>query len=75
MTGWHTAHYLRMILPVSLGVMLLAAYNKAIVKTYLHPIWLTVLGFLVVVFYGGFGRADYYSIDAAVKYVGWSLLQ
>ena len=39
-----------MILPVSLGVMLLAAYNKAIVKTYKHPIWLTALGFLVVVF-------------------------
>jgi len=39
-----------MILPVSLGVMLLAAYNTSIVKTYKHPIWLTVLGFLVVVF-------------------------
>ncbi len=50
MTGWHTAHYLRMILPVSLGVMLLAAYNKAIVKTYQHPKWLTAFGFLVVIF-------------------------
>lgn len=39
-----------MILPVSLGVMLLAAYNKAIIKTYRHPLWLTALGFLVVVF-------------------------
>ncbi|MEX0637045.1 MAG: hypothetical protein WD135_09780, partial [Ferruginibacter sp.] len=39
-----------MILPVSLGVMLLAAYKTAIIKTYKHPIWLTVLGFLVVVF-------------------------
>ncbi len=39
-----------MILPVSLGVMLLAAYKTAIIKTYKHPIWLAVLGFLVVVF-------------------------
>jgi Mn2+/Fe2+ NRAMP family transporter len=38
------------ILPVSLGAMLLAAYKTAIVKTYKHPIWLAVLGFLVVVF-------------------------
>jgi Mn2+/Fe2+ NRAMP family transporter len=39
-----------MILPVSLGVMLLAAYKTSIVKTYKHPVWLAVLGFLVVVF-------------------------
>lgn len=39
-----------MILPISLGAMLLAAYKSAIVKTYKHPIWLTVLGCLVVVF-------------------------
>lgn len=39
-----------MILPVSLGVMLLAAYKTSIIKTYKHPIWLTVLGFLVVIF-------------------------
>jgi Mn2+/Fe2+ NRAMP family transporter len=39
-----------MILPVSLGVMLLAAYKMSIIKTYKHPIWLTVLGFLVVIF-------------------------
>ncbi len=39
-----------MILPVSLGAMLLAAYKISIVKTYKHPIWLTILGFLVVVF-------------------------
>ena len=39
-----------MILPVSLGAMLLAAYKTAIIKTYKHPIWLAVLGFLVVIF-------------------------
>ena len=39
-----------MILPVSLGSMLLAAYKTSIIKTYKHPIWLTVLGYLVVAF-------------------------
>nr|MBC7612520.1 divalent metal cation transporter [Pseudopedobacter sp.] len=39
-----------MILPVSLGAMLLAAYKASIVKTYKHPVWLAILGFLVVVF-------------------------
>jgi len=39
-----------MILPVSLGAMLLAAYKTSVIKTYKHPIWLTVLGYLVVVF-------------------------
>ena len=39
-----------MILPVSLGAMLLAAYKTSIINTYKHPIWLTVLGYLVVVF-------------------------
>lgn len=39
-----------MILPVSLGVMLLAAYKSSIVKTYKHPVWLAILGFLVVIF-------------------------
>ena len=39
-----------MILPVSLGVMLLAAYRFKIVKTYKHPLWLSILGGIVVVF-------------------------
>lgn len=37
-----------LILPVSLGVMLLASRNKNIVGEYKHPIWLTVLGCIVV---------------------------
>jgi len=37
-----------LILPVSLGVMLLASRNKKIVGDYKHPIWLTVLGCIVV---------------------------
>lgn len=39
-----------MILPVSLGVMLLAAYRTKIVKSYKHPLWLSILGGIVVVF-------------------------
>lgn len=44
-----------LILPVSLGVMLLAAYRTTIVKAYKHPLWLTVSGVLVVIFMTGLG--------------------
>ncbi|WP_224997379.1 NRAMP family divalent metal transporter [Cesiribacter sp. SM1] len=37
-----------LILPLSLGTILLAAYNKRIVGDYRHPLWLTVFGILVV---------------------------
>jgi Mn2+/Fe2+ NRAMP family transporter len=36
-----------LILPVSLGVMLVAAYRKKIVGEYRHPRWLAALGALV----------------------------
>lgn len=40
-----------LILPVSLGVVLLAAYNKKIIgEGYRHPMVLTVLGWIMVVF-------------------------
>ncbi len=40
-----------LILPISLGVMLLAAYRKDIIGSdYKHPIVLTVLGWIMVVF-------------------------
>lgn len=41
-----------LILPISLGVMLLAAYNKKILGTdkYKHPVLLTVLGWVMVAF-------------------------
>jgi Mn2+/Fe2+ NRAMP family transporter len=40
-----------LILPVSLGVILLAAFNKKIVGTeYNHPKVLAVLGWIMVVF-------------------------
>ncbi|WP_163101977.1 NRAMP family divalent metal transporter [Peribacillus alkalitolerans] len=38
-----------LILPLSLGVMLVAAYKKSIVGDYKHPIWMTVFGAIVVV--------------------------
>jgi Mn2+/Fe2+ NRAMP family transporter len=38
-----------LILPLSLGVMLVAAYRRSIVGDYRHPAWLTALGVLVVV--------------------------
>lgn len=38
-----------LILPITLGVMLLAAYNKKIVGDYKHPLWMTVFGTIVVI--------------------------
>jgi len=38
-----------LILPLSLGCMLLAAYRKDIIGDYKHPVLLTVLGWVVVV--------------------------
>jgi Mn2+/Fe2+ NRAMP family transporter len=37
------------ILPLSLGVMVAAAYRRALVGNYKHPTWLAVSGVLVVV--------------------------
>ncbi len=37
-----------LILPITLGVMLLAAYNKKIVGDYKHPAWMTAFGVIVV---------------------------
>jgi Mn2+/Fe2+ NRAMP family transporter len=41
-----------MILPVSLAVMLLAAYRTKIVGAYRHPVWLTVTGVTVMLVMG-----------------------
>ncbi|MCF6136361.1 NRAMP family divalent metal transporter [Pseudalkalibacillus berkeleyi] len=38
-----------LILPISLGVMLIAAHKPKIVGSYKHPIWLTVFGSIIVV--------------------------
>jgi Mn2+/Fe2+ NRAMP family transporter len=37
-----------LILPISLSLILLAAYNKKIVGSYRHPVWMAVFGLLVV---------------------------
>ncbi len=39
-----------LILPLSLGCVLLAAYKKEVVKDYVHPMWMTALGWVIVVF-------------------------
>jgi Mn2+/Fe2+ NRAMP family transporter len=38
-----------LILPITLGTILIAASNKKIVKEYKHPKWLLYLGYLVVI--------------------------
>lgn len=38
-----------LLLPLSLGVMLVAAHRRSIVGTYRHPLWLTVAGAVVAV--------------------------
>lgn len=38
-----------LILPISLGVMLIAAHKPKIVGSYRHPIWLTVFGGIIVI--------------------------
>jgi Mn2+/Fe2+ NRAMP family transporter len=37
-----------LILPITLGVMLIAAYKKNIVGDYKHPAWMTIFGVIVV---------------------------
>ena len=38
-----------LLLPLSLGVMLVAAHRRSVVGEYRHPLWLTVAGVVVVV--------------------------
>ncbi|GGB42557.1 NRAMP family divalent metal transporter [Fictibacillus barbaricus] len=37
-----------LILPISLGVMLIAAYKPNIVGDYKHPVWMTIFGVIIV---------------------------
>ncbi len=39
-----------LILPLSLGSILLAAYRKDIIGDYKHPIWMTAFGYIMVAF-------------------------
>lgn len=38
-----------LILPISLGLILLAAHKTKIVGDYKHPVWMTISGFIVVI--------------------------
>ncbi|WP_345242790.1 NRAMP family divalent metal transporter [Pontibacillus salipaludis] len=38
-----------LILPLSLGVILIAAHKKSVVGDYKHPIWLTIFGAFIVI--------------------------
>lgn len=51
------------ILPITLAVILLAAYKTRIVGAYKHPIWLTVFGLLVV------GIMTYMSCSVLIGYL------
>lgn len=54
-----------LILPISLGICLIASQKKSIMGTgYKHPIWLLVLGILVVVI------SAYLGIDTFVSKMG-----
>jgi len=53
------------ILPIALGVMLVAAYRSKIIATYKQPLWLTVLGVLVV------GTMTWMSIGAIAQMLGY----
>lgn len=38
-----------LILPIALGVMLIAAYKSKIVGDYKHPMWMTIFGIIIVI--------------------------
>lgn len=38
-----------LILPIALGVMLIAAHKKKIVGDYKHPLWMTIFGVVIVI--------------------------
>ncbi|MCS0674002.1 NRAMP family divalent metal transporter [Cytobacillus firmus] len=38
-----------LILPIALGVMLIAAYKTKIVGDYKHPLWMTIFGIIIVI--------------------------
>lgn len=52
------------ILPLSLGIMLVAAYRSKVVSSYKQPLWLTILGVIVV------GTMTWMSIGAIAQMMG-----
>lgn len=53
-----------LILPISLGLILLGAYKTKIVGDYKHPVWMTVCGAIVVV------AMAILSVQTLIKYFG-----
>ncbi|WP_062232156.1 NRAMP family divalent metal transporter [Fictibacillus sp. FJAT-27399] len=51
-----------MILPIMLGVMLVAAYNKKIVGSYKHPLWMTIVGAIIVIGMAAMGIDTFMSL-------------
>src|SRR5690606_21457778 len=41
-----------LILPIALGIVLVAAYRKDLMKQYQHPAWMSVAGWIVVAVMG-----------------------
>ena len=52
------------ILPFALGLILLAARKKQIVGEYVHPLWLQIAGWLVVLIMSGFSLWTIYDFFA-----------
>jgi Mn2+/Fe2+ NRAMP family transporter len=40
------------ILPIALALLLLAAYQQKIIGNYKHPLWMSIIGWLVVLVMG-----------------------
>lgn len=53
------------ILPIALGVMLIAAYRTKIIAAYKQPLWLTILGVIVV------GTMTWMSVGAIAQMLGY----
>ncbi|MDR2523099.1 MAG: divalent metal cation transporter [Synergistaceae bacterium] len=56
-----------LILPLSLASILMAAYRKDIIGDYKHPIWLTALGWIMVVFTAWMGWGSLQGLLNLVK--------
>jgi Mn2+/Fe2+ NRAMP family transporter len=56
-----------LILPLSLASVLLAAHRKDIIGSYRHPLWMTVLGWIMVVFTAWMGWGALQGLSALVK--------
>lgn len=56
-----------LILPLSLGCVLMAAHNKSIMKDYRHPLWMSALGWVIVVFTAWMGFNSFTGIMQLFK--------